>query len=158
MRARTALAIGGGALVVLGVAMTTAVVAAPHPADPTHVASVASAGAAPGTTAPAATPRPTASLSSADEKLLGYVRTLPGVNDVTADSVGEFTDLTCATLRSPKMSTAFYSQVLTVEQKGYSLTADQANGLLAATAQAACPDARRVVESRGADAATAPVG
>ncbi|MFP3465875.1 hypothetical protein [Leifsonia sp. SIMBA_070] len=159
MKTRTALVVGVCALLAIGAATTAAVVATQHTeagATPTT-----SAGTTTGTTTtgtPSRTPASTPSLSPADDRLLDYVRTLPGVNDVTADTVGEFTELTCATLRSPKMSPAFYGQVVAVERKGYGLTADQVDGLLAATARSGCPDAQRVVDSHGAEAATAPVG
>lgn len=155
MRARTALILGACCLVAIGGGTTAAaLVTARHTQTHTAVAAAASASTPTGSQ----TPAPTASLSPADTRLLDYVKTLPGVTDVTPQTVDEFTELTCATLRSPKMSPAFYGQVVAIEQKGYALTADQADGLLAASARAACPDASRVVSSHGAQTATAPVG
>jgi hypothetical protein len=156
VRARTALILGACCLVAIGGGTTAAaLVTARHTETHPTGAAAASSTAAPTT---ARTPAPAASLSPADTRLLEYVGTLPGVTDVTRETVDEFTELTCATLRSPNMSPAFYSQVVAIERKGYGLTADQADGLLAASARAACPDASRVVSSHGAETATAPVG
>ncbi len=157
MRARTALILGACCLVVIGgVTTAAALVTARH--TETHAVGASGGPSAAATPTGTQTPAPTTSLSPADSRVLEYVKTLPGVADVTPDTVDEFTELTCATLRSPKMSPAFYGQVLAIEQKGYGITADQADGLLAAASRAACPDASRVVSSHGAEPATAPVG
>lgn len=116
------------------------------------------AGSTPSTAAgPSTTPKmsstgvPTG--TSGDAQVLNYVAGLPTVHDVTADTVGEFSDLVCTTLRSPKMSATFYQQVLAIEKQGYSLSDAQATGLLHTVSQADCPDALRVVESAGAQSA-----
>lgn len=141
-------------VVVAGAVIATAMTQHPNDMRPAASGTLASSsGSSDGASAAAG---PTASLSPADAKVLDYVRTLPTVDDVTPETVDEFTELTCATLRSPKMSTAFYAQVIGIETKGYSLSADKANELLGVTARAACPDATRVVDSRGAQQAIVP--
>lgn len=59
----------------------------------------------------------------------------------------------CTTLRSAKMSPSFYQQVVAIEKHGYSLSDAQATGLLRTVAQSGCPDAVRVVDSAGGEAA-----
>ncbi|SEH91677.1 MULTISPECIES: hypothetical protein [unclassified Leifsonia] len=154
-RTTGALAAAVAAVVVVAGAVIVAAVTQ-HPNDLRSAASgipASSEGTSHGGSTP---PSPVPSLSRADAAVLDYVHTLPTVDDVTADTVGEFTELTCATLRSPKMSTDFYAQLVAIETKGYSLTPEKANELLGVTARAACPDATRVVDSRGAQQAVAP--
>lgn len=153
MKRTTGFIVGGAAALVVVAAAVTAVALTQHSND---AGSGASGEHSPGTSdGGSAAPSPTASLSPADAKVLDYVRTLPTVDDVTPETVDEFTELTCTTLRSPKMSTDFYAKVIAIETKGYSLTPEKANDLLGATAHAACPDAVRVVDSRGAQKAAA---
>lgn len=110
----------------------------------------------PTTTAPSPEPTPGEPLTVGDGRVLDFVATLPTVRDVTQDTVAEFTDLVCTTLRSPKMSPSFFDQVLAVEEQSYSLTRAQATGLLMTVARSDCPEAVRVVDSAGADASVAP--
>lgn len=98
---------------------------------------------------PTPIPSPTGS-SAAQTALLRYVAQLPSVHDVDASTVDEYTELVCETLRSPKMSPAFFQQLLSIEEHGYALTRAQTVGLLTATAQAGCPDAEPVIRSSGA--------
>lgn len=154
-RTTGALAAGVAAVMVVAGAVIVAAVTQ-HPNDIRPAASGTPASSAGTSHGGSTAPSPAPSLSRADAAVLDYVHTLPTVDDVSADTVGEFTELTCATLRSPKMSTDFYAQVISIETKGYSLTPEKANELLGVTARAACPDATRVVDSRGAQQAVAP--
>lgn len=163
MKRRTGILIAAAAVVLVAAGTATALVASGSPGDGSaRDGRPAVSGTSPGATAPAAAspaptaPAPTASLTPAQAQVLDYVRTLPTVQDVTPQTVDEFTELVCTTLRSPRMSADFYAKIIAVETQGYSLTAAQADELLAVTARAACPDALRVVDSRGAQPAATP--
>lgn len=97
----------------------------------------------------AATPSAPA-VTRSQQQLLRYVARLPTVHDITPVTVADYTDLVCATLRSPRMSPTFFQSVVQIEEHGYALTYEQTIGLLDATATSGCPSALPVIQSRGA--------
>lgn len=103
----------------------------------------------PGGGAGAATPSAPA-VTRSQQQLLRYVARLPTVHDITPVTVADYTDLVCATLRSPRMSPTFFQSVVQIEEHGYALTYEQTIGLLDATATSGCPSALPVIQSRGA--------
>jgi hypothetical protein len=141
-----------GSTVVVVAAAVAVYAAASGSTDQQADRSSATAGATPAATGAGslgAAPKPTA-LPANEAELLGYVAALPTVRDVDASTVDEYSGLVCESLRSPKMSPAFFTRIVTIEQKGYSLDSAQAIGLLTATARYGCPDALGVIHTRGA--------
>ncbi|CAM5283662.1 hypothetical protein [Leifsonia shinshuensis] len=155
-RRRIVLAVVAVAAVGLVAGAAALAAVAPDRSPAPRASSPAAAGPRPTGTPGGATPGPSTPLSAGDAAVLDYVAGLPTVHDVTPETVGEFTDLVCSTLRSPKMSPAFYAQVVAVERSSYSLSDAQAGGLLRAAAQSGCPDAVRVVDSGGSQASGVP--
>jgi hypothetical protein len=87
-----------------------------------------------------------------DAEFYAYVQTLPGVNGVTADNIDEFAGLLCRALRSPKMSPAYFDELVGLEVSGYNLSESEAINLLLQASYNQCPEMSSTVTARGSAA------